>query len=109
MSSQRQAVVLGPILTGFRNRPEETPAHQDEAEIGINGCKMGSIFSLPIICFRRKNRDVFSVVGMPCSLYLCGHGYSSLVPEILGGSSKLFKACLGFTPRAKLLSFVDIG
>jgi|TARA_B100001964_G_scaffold233046_1_gene289738 hypothetical protein len=50
MSSQRQAVVFGPSFTGFGNLPSATPAHQEDAEIGIIGSNGGDEFLLPTIC-----------------------------------------------------------
>lgn len=54
ISSTRQAVVLGPILTAFGNRPDFTPFHQVDALTGIRGGVGGSAFLSPMIWGNRR-------------------------------------------------------
>ena len=50
ISSERQTVMLSPILIGWGYLPFFTPSHQDDLDIGM----MGGVLPSPIICFRRR-------------------------------------------------------
>jgi len=53
MSSTRQAVVLGPSLTGLGKRPDFTPAHHVDLPTGMTAGTGGSTLGFPIICGSR--------------------------------------------------------
>ena len=92
ISSQDQAVVFGPSFIGFGKRPSATPAHHDDAEIGIIGSRGGDDFRSPMICLRRKYLEVFWVVFMRCSMLGIGHGAAVFRPLFSSQSLISFKA-----------------
>src|SRR5204863_460167 len=53
ISSTRHAVMRGPSLTGFGNRPDLTPSHQQLFLTGMIGGTGCSAVGSPIICGKR--------------------------------------------------------
>jgi hypothetical protein len=54
ISSTRHAVTRGPSFTGLGNRPDLTPAHQQDFFMGIIAGVGGCALGLPMICDKRK-------------------------------------------------------
>jgi len=50
ISSERQTVMLSPILIDWGYLPFFTPSHHDDLDIGM----IGGVLLSPIICFRRR-------------------------------------------------------